>query len=94
MVATRFAWVEVPEQKPNSVRMRSMTSSPPRSAASKPPSLTFAPNSSLVRLELRDVASKIMRSKLEAFEMSMDGEDVAWVSAAVRGRYSPSVKNS
>ena len=94
MVATRSAWVEVPEAKPNSPRMRSITSSPPRSEVAKPPFFTLLPNSSEVRSESRNVASKSIRSKLDALEMSMDGEDVAWVSAAERGRYSPRAKKS
>ena len=42
----------------------------------------------------RPTRSNTKRSKFEALEMSIDGLEVTWVSAALRGRYTPLRKNS
>ena len=87
MAASRSACVEVPETNPNSSAMRSRcadrSSLPVRSSSDH--ASAKAPGPRRVRMN---------RSRLEAFEMSMDGLDVARVASRGRGAYTPVRKNS
>ena len=86
----RSAWVLLPDTKPNAGRRGQYG----HWLMSNPPSCSTFRISSRTTAGSRHTKSSKKRSKFEAFDISIDGLEVCRVSAVLRGRYLPVLKNS